>query len=124
MKVKGREIGFWYSTRAHMQIAKYCPGGDPNRLPEAFLEPDYAKRAEFSARFCAILANCYEISEAHRDPTYKPAHWEPEDFLDEISAEQAATIEAMAAESYREQRKVTVLTTPKKGDAGAEEAGK
>lgn len=122
MTVNGKPIGFFYSTRAVMQLAPLCPEGDPNRLHECFLEKDYQKRAEFSARFLAILANCYEASAVREDPTHKPVHWDPEEFLDDISAAEATKLENMAVTAYLEQRKVTVLTEPKKpsADAGAE----
>lgn len=122
MTVNGKPIGFFYSTRAVMWLAPYCPDGDPNRLHERFLEEDYQKRAEFSARFLAILANAYEASAVREDPTHVAVHWDPEEFLDDISAAEATELENMAIASYMEHRKVTVLTEPKKpnADAGAE----
>ncbi len=122
MTVNGKPIGFYYSTRAVMWLAPLCPEGDPNRLHECFLEKDYQKRAEFSARFLAILANAYEAAAVREDPTHVAVHWDPEEFLDDISAVEATQLENMAITSYLEQRKVTVLTEPKKpnADAGVE----
>lgn len=122
MTVNGKPIGFFYSTRAVMALAPLCPEGDPNRLHECFLEKDYQKRAEFSARFLAILANAFEASAVREDPTHVPVHWDPEEFLDDIDATQAAELETMAVQAYLEHRKVTVLTEPKKpnADAGTE----
>lgn len=120
MTVNGKPIGFFYSTRAVMQLAPLCPDGDPNRLHECFLEKDYQKRAEFSARFLAILANCYEASAVREDPTHKPVRWDPEEFLDDIPAAEARKLEDMAVAAYLEQRKVTVIAEPKKPNAGAD----
>lgn len=124
MTVNGKPIGFFYSVRAMMGVAKLCPEGDPNRLHECFLEKDYQKRAEFSARFLAILANAYEASAVREDPTHVAVHWDPEEFLDDVSAAEATELENMAVTSYLEQRKVTVLTEPKKPNAGAGRAKK
>lgn len=124
MTVNGKPIGFFYSTRAVIALAPLCPEGDPNRLHECFLEKDYQKRAEFAARFLAILANAYEASAVREDPTHVPVHWDPEEFLDDISAQEAMELETMAVQAYLEQRKVTVLTEPKKPSAGARRAKK
>lgn len=122
MTVNGKPIGFYYSTRAVMMLAPYCPDGDPNRLPEAFAEKDYQKRAEFTARFLACLANAYELAAVREDPTHEVVHWDPEEFLDDISADQARELEEMASKAFVEHRKVTVLTEPKKDEGEAETA--
>lgn len=124
MTVNGKEIGFYFSTRAMMWLAPYCPDGDPNRLHECFLETDYQKRAEFTARFLAILANAYEASAVREDPTHVAVHWDPEEFLDDISAQEAVELETMATQAYIEHKKVTVLTEPKKTSAGGGRAKK